>query len=184
MAATVYSFRYDEPPQGGLPPFTYSWNFGDGSPPAAGTATTHVYNNTGNFVVAGTVKDSSGLMAVDQVPVSVRSATGVWTVTITTTDGSLGLQSGVFRHVLVLNQTLTQVTATVSDPSLAQVRAGIGSVSNPRALSVVGLELTSAGGAGPAKTLTYIGQFNAALTEWTGNATGLADCPCPFTAVR
>jgi hypothetical protein len=84
----------------------------------------------------------------------------------------------------VLNQTLTQVTATVSDPSLAQVRAGIGSVSNPRALSVVGLEVTRAGGAGPAKTLTYIGQFNAALTEWTGNATGLADCPCPFTAVR
>ncbi len=184
MAATVYSFRYDEPPVGGLPPFTYSWNFGDGSAPAVGTATTHVFNNTGNFVVAGTVKDSTGLTAVDQAPVQVRSATGVWTVTIATKDGNFVLQPDGFRHALVLNQTQTQVIATVSDPLLEQVRAGMGNVSNPRALSVIGLELKPAGGSGSAVTISYIGNLNETLAEWSGTATGLADCPCPFTAIR
>ena len=183
MSATVFSFRYEIPPVGGTPPFTYSWNFGDGSAGGIGTATTHVFNNTGRFTVIGTVTDSKGVMAQDRVEVHIGAVTGVWNVAIQTSDNRLGLQSGAFRYPMVLSQTQAQVVATVTEPSLVNSRQGLGTASNPRQLSVVGLELGPA--AGPTRvTLSFVGELDATLRTWTGTATGFGDCPCPFTATR
>ena len=44
---------------GGTPPFTYTWSFGDGSPPATGITASNVYAVKGAFVVTLTVTDST-----------------------------------------------------------------------------------------------------------------------------
>jgi len=183
LGATVFTFTYVEPPKGGVPPFTYSWNFGDGIAGGTGAATTHVFGNTGRFVVTGTVTDSKGMMAQDRVEVQVGSVTGAWNVAVQTSDNRLGLSSGAFRFPMVLSQTQSQVVATVTDPALVLSRQGLGNASNPRQLSVVGLELglTSS----PTRvTFSFVGDLDGTLRTWTGTATGFADCPCPFTATR
>ena len=124
LAATVFSFQYVEPPKGGTPPFTYAWNFGDGQAGGIGTATTHVFNNTGRFIVTGTITDSKGVMAQDRVEVQIGAVTGVWNVSIQTSDNRLGLTSGAFKYPMVLSQTQSQVIGTVTDPgSSRRVRA-------------------------------------------------------------
>ncbi|AMY08141.1 PKD domain protein [Luteitalea pratensis] len=183
LAATVFSFQYMEPPTGGTPPFTFSWNFGDGIAGGTGTATTHVFNNTGRFVVTATITDSKGVMAQDKVEVQVGAVTGAWNVAVQTSDNRLGLSSGAFRFPTVLSQTQSQVVATVTDPTLVLSRQGLGNASNPRLLSVVGLELGLVGS--PTRVnLSFVGDLDSTLRTWTGTATGFADCPCPFTATR
>jgi plastocyanin len=51
---------------GGVPPYTYSWAFGDGST-GSGASTTHIYNTPGTMNVACTVTDSLGTIANDAV---------------------------------------------------------------------------------------------------------------------
>ena len=183
LGATVFSFQYVAPPAGGTPPFTYSWNFGDGTAGGIGTATTHVFNNTGRFIVTGTVTDSKGVMAQDRVEVQIGAVTGVWNVVVNTTDNRLGLQNGAFRYPMVLSQTSSQVIGTVTDPALVQSRQGLGTASNPRQLSIVGLELGPTGN--PLRVnLSFVGELDSTLRTWTGTATGFADCPCSFTATR
>ena len=183
LAATVFSFQYVAPPQGGTPPFTYSWNFGDGVAGAVGPATTHVFNNTGRFIVTGTVTDSKGVIAQDKIEVQIGAVTGAWNVAIQTADNRLGLSNGAFRFPMVMSQTQSQVVATVTDPALVLSRQGLGNASNPRQLSVVGLELGLTGN--PARvTFSFVGDLDATLRTWTGTATGFSDCPCPFTATR
>ncbi len=183
LSATVFTFQHVAPPAGGTPPFTYTWDFGDGSGPAIGTATTHVFNNTGRFIVKAFTKDSVGVTAVDQLEVAIGAVTGAWTVVVQTSDNRLGLQNGAFRHAMTLSQTQSSVIATISDPALVQSRAGLGNATNPRQLSLVGLEVGPTGST-TRVSLSYIGDLDATLRRWTGTATGFADCPCAFTATR
>ena len=48
---------------GGTPPYTYSWNFGDGSPNGTGAWVLHRYNLAGTYAVSVTVTDSATGMA-------------------------------------------------------------------------------------------------------------------------
>jgi len=183
LGATVFSFTYVEPPKGGVGPFTYSWNFGDGIAGGLGSLTTHVFNNTGRFVVTGTVTDSKGMMAQDRAEVEVGSVTGAWNVAVQTADNRLGLSSGAFRFPMVLSQTQSQVTATVNAPTLVLSRQGLGNTSNPRQVSIVGLEIGLA--SGPTRvSLSLVGDLDPTLRTWAGVATGFADCPCAFAASR
>jgi len=58
--------------QGGTPPYTWEWDFGDG-----GTSNeqnpTHVYSRAGTYVVILTVTDSEGHSNMDQTTVTVRA---------------------------------------------------------------------------------------------------------------
>lgn len=186
LGATVFSFQHVEPPQGGTPPFSYSWNFGDGTGGAIGTVTSHVFNNTGRFIVTATTTDSKGQVAQDQAEVRIGAVTGTWAMVVQTSDNRLGLIDGAFRHQMVLSQTVSQVTATASDPSLVLSRTGLGNVSNVRSLSLTGLELGPAAPAGNTTrvSLSYLGELDSTLRRWTGTVTGFTDCPCPFTATR
>src|SRR4029077_16673746 len=42
--ATAFSFFLSAPPQGGVPPYNFAWNFGDGNE-GGGSAPSHVYQN-------------------------------------------------------------------------------------------------------------------------------------------
>lgn len=44
--------------QGGMAPFNYSWNFGDGSPPGTNSTPTHTYRSAGNYTATFTVRDN------------------------------------------------------------------------------------------------------------------------------
>jgi len=46
--------------QGGSPPYTFTWNFGDGSAPGSGVAPCHTYAAAGTYPVTLTVMDSVG----------------------------------------------------------------------------------------------------------------------------
>ena len=50
---------------------SYSWNFGDGSPPTTNVAPSHVYQTAGTFMAVLTVTDNSGATATKQVPIAV-----------------------------------------------------------------------------------------------------------------
>ena len=58
----VLVFRSRPRPSGGVPPYTFTWNFGDGAE-GAGAAPTHLYMNTGIFTVTATATDSRGMTA-------------------------------------------------------------------------------------------------------------------------
>src|SRR5207244_1166933 len=62
LNATVFAFQVNTQPSGGVPPYSYSWNFGDGST-GSGTAPAHVYTNTGTFAATAIVADARGVIA-------------------------------------------------------------------------------------------------------------------------
>jgi hypothetical protein len=183
MAATAFQFQYTEPPVGGVGPFTYMWNFGDGSGNAIGPITSHVYANTGRFIVTATVTDSKGQVAQDMAEVRIGAVTGPWQVVVQTNDNRLGLTNGAFRSIVVLNQQQSQVTATPGD-ALVLARTGLGTVSNPRQMSIIGFDLQRQGVPGTTVSLSFVGTLDSTLRTWTGTVTGFTDCPCAFSATR
>src|SRR5712664_96062 len=65
---------------GGLPPYTYSWAFGDGST-GSGASTTHIYNTPGTMSVICIVTDSLGTTANEAVQLMVNPRTTLTSVT-------------------------------------------------------------------------------------------------------
>jgi hypothetical protein len=170
-SATVYSFLFTTPPSGGVPPYTVSWNFGDGGV-GAGTVAAHAYTAPGNFTAVATVTDSRATAVQTSLPVSVRTVTGRWTVTFS----GIALKPEAIDIV----QDQTAVTATVNETADG-FASGTGSVSNPRTLSV---SVTFAAAMPAPYALTYNGTLDASLLTWTGTVTGFTACPCGFTAIR
>lgn len=60
---------------GGEPPYTYSWNFGDGST-GSGESATHTYSTAGTMDVICTVTDSFSTEATGPTAVTVTSSSG------------------------------------------------------------------------------------------------------------
>jgi PKD domain len=170
-AATVFTFAA-APPSGGVPPYTFAWNFGDGAE-GAGSAPTHVYANTGLFTVVVTATDSAGTSAQASDRVQVRAVTGRWTATLTP-------PSGLQPKPIDLVQNQTAVTATINEPAPNGLATGTGNVSNPRSLAVS----ATYSSATPPFAVSYVGQLNDTLTTWSGTVNGYPGCPCTFTATR
>ena len=57
-------------PVGGLPPYTYSWTFGDGTT-GVGASLSHIYSSSGTMTVGCTVTDTLGTTATDHTDVTV-----------------------------------------------------------------------------------------------------------------
>jgi PKD repeat protein len=55
---------------GGVSPYDYSWDFGDGTS-GTGSTTTHTYNNLGTYSVVCTVTDSQTTTARATIPLIV-----------------------------------------------------------------------------------------------------------------
>lgn len=58
-------------PSGGVPPYTFVWDFGDGSPHSTEQSPSHMYSAGGNYVPSVTVTDSARAIASASVAVSV-----------------------------------------------------------------------------------------------------------------
>ncbi len=56
---------------GSLKPFTYSWDFGDGSPRDPAPSPTHTYTRPGNYTVSVLVRDTSGLADLGSLRITV-----------------------------------------------------------------------------------------------------------------
>lgn len=84
----------------GTGPFSYIWNFGDGSAPGTGPSPTHTYGGTGTYTVHLTVIDANGCQDSITIPsyITVTNLTGSFTapdtacvnsiVTFSSTSGS------------------------------------------------------------------------------------------------
>ena len=73
---------------GGLPPYTVTMNFGDGTTPqSTSTSSTtvtfsHTYNTSGSFTAQATVKDSIGQSASAQTTINVASPITVYQLSV------------------------------------------------------------------------------------------------------
>jgi hypothetical protein len=170
-SATVFTFLFATPPSGGVPPYTFAWDFGDGGA-GAGSTPSHPYSNPGNFTAMATVTDSAGTSVKTSLPVSIRTVTGRWTATFT------GVAINPESIDIVQNQTA--VTATINETADG-FAAGTGSVANSRSLSV---SATFAAAQPAPYAVTFVGTLNDTLLTWTGTVTGYKGCPCGFTATR
>ena len=94
---------------GGLPPLTYTWNFGDGST-GSGATPTHVYADNGAYTATLTVRDAAGQTAQDAAVAVVANVAPL----VTTPSGFGGF---VGEPVLF--------SAVVTDPSTVDTAAGL-----------------------------------------------------------
>jgi hypothetical protein len=169
--ATVFSL-FATPPSGGVPPYTYAWDFGDGAA-AAGSTASHAYTNTGYFTATATAMDSRGMSAQATATMAIVSVTGRWVAKF---GGGVLMDEPID---LVQNQTA--VAATINDTNGFGLGSGNGNVSNPRQLTISATYTT------PTKfAVTYTGSIDDTLAKWTGTVIGYAACPtsCTFTATH
>jgi PKD repeat protein len=72
------TYRFEADGDGGTPPYTWHWDFGDGQE-ANVQNTRHTYGNPGNYTATVTVTDATGQTASDSVQVTVEPASTVTT---------------------------------------------------------------------------------------------------------
>ena len=97
--------------EGGEPPYSFSWNFGDGSPSVTGQNVAHTYTFLGRFTWTLTVSDSAGASAIDtgeihfSMPCEIScdatvssSATAGTSVSFSASAGTLGCYQPVTYH--------------------------------------------------------------------------------------
>jgi PKD repeat protein len=60
--------------QGGIPPYSYRWTFGDGSS-STSKSPTHIYSSAGTYTATLTVTDSASATAKDSVNIDVSAST-------------------------------------------------------------------------------------------------------------
>lgn len=123
--------KFDVTASGGTGPYTYSWNFGDGSAAATQRNPTHKYTVGGTYTAKVTVTDSLGRSAVIDAP-TVTIAPGV-TVTITAqpSSGPLPLEVKFNSTVTNYGGSLTYAwtfgdggTSTEASPTHTYSKAG------------------------------------------------------------
>jgi hypothetical protein len=104
------TFLFETDPEGGTGPYTYSWNFGDGSPQVTEEDIEHTFANPGTYVVTLTVTDSTGQAVTDRREVNVRPAA-------TTTEPAPPSPSATGSNAtLVGNQTGGELAAVQPEP--------------------------------------------------------------------
>jgi PKD repeat protein len=114
---------------GGVPPYTLTWNMGDGGS-ASGVTVTHTYSTAGTFTITLTVKDAKG---------SGATATGVVVVlssntTTKTLQASIIFDSSVIGH-LPLNVTMTASVSGGTSPYTYSWSYGDGSTGSGMVVS-------------------------------------------------
>lgn len=78
-----HTVQFDAIVRGGAPPYSYMWDFGDGTPPSSEAKPTHTYSQTGIYTVKLTVTDSLGLAAETTTKITVLVPIGWITIAMT-----------------------------------------------------------------------------------------------------
>ena len=75
------TYRFEADADGGTPPYTWHWDFGDGQQETleGDSGTRHTYVNPGNYTATVTVTDATGQTASNSVQVTVEPASTVTT---------------------------------------------------------------------------------------------------------
>lgn len=129
---------------------TYSWDFGDGSPAAAGDSPSHTYADNGSYTVTVTVSDGNG---------GTSSATT--TATIANVAPALGaLAVPPTPLALVNGGAVASVSASYTDPGTADTHTASLSCDGGSAGSVT----AGNGAAGGTCTFTAAGVYTVTLT--------------------
>ena len=81
--------------QGGHPPYSYSWNFGDGSPISTVQNPTHIFGSSGSYDVVLIVTDAGGNHAVRSTLVQIGGGTSMSSLALGLLTGGLGFAAGV-----------------------------------------------------------------------------------------
>ena len=106
---------------------TYSWNFGDGTPLSASASPTHAYTSEGVFVVAVTVRNTTGILSREfKTSMFVVTPGGAPNINtgVTTVNPLNGLsQTVTFSDDGVLRLTISGQTLSGATMSRAQLRA-------------------------------------------------------------
>ena len=66
---------------GGTAPYTYSWNFGDGTTATGSLNPSHIYANPGSYTASVTVTDANKLTSTGSVVVTVNDVAPTASVT-------------------------------------------------------------------------------------------------------
>ncbi len=99
---------------GGLPPFSYSWDFGDSSTATGVTCPQHAYGTVGTYTATVTVNDSCQLSGSASSTITVHTAP--WIRITSPADGSLQHAQVNFTSLVVVepNVTVTRVDYQVN----------------------------------------------------------------------
>ena len=71
--APPLSVKFTTSIEDGTPPYTYSWDFGDGSPAGTDANPTHVYQKVGEYTATVHVKDSKGVAGSEEYDIVVET---------------------------------------------------------------------------------------------------------------
>jgi PKD repeat protein len=96
------TFLFEADAQGGTPPYTYIWNFGDESPQGSGISIHHTFQQAGTYDVTLAVTDSTAPTPQD---ISVTRQVNVRPATTTTDEIALPSTNVTTQPTLPMNQT-------------------------------------------------------------------------------
>jgi PKD repeat protein len=65
------TFRFEAHVTGGAEPYTYIWNFGDGSQRGSEQTVSHTFYQAGTYNVRVVVTDSTGRTALDRILINI-----------------------------------------------------------------------------------------------------------------
>jgi len=71
--APPLTVKFTSAVEDGTPPYTYSWDFGDGSPAGTEASPSHVYQKAGEYTATVTVKDSKGISGSEEYDILVEA---------------------------------------------------------------------------------------------------------------
>jgi PKD repeat protein len=150
---------------GGASPYTYSWNFGDGSVSTGFLNPSHTYSANGTYTVVLSVSDGSGQYASNSLVATIGNPSGLATTYSLSTPnpatGAIGVPSGAFTVALPAGLTVSSpVTVTPSD-------GGAGGTFAPATVIL--------SSSNPAATFTYTAVNPGAATIATTNTGGLTN---------
>ncbi len=175
---------------GGSSPYTYSWNFGDGTPNASGQTVSHTYNTPGTMSPTCTVTDNSGTKASSATPVTVNQPI---TVTVTPSHSYVSPGTSVSFSLTASggSSSYTNYTWVFGDGTTGYGTSPTHAYANTGVYNVTAYVKDTLSGTGAGSVTIHVANLTVAATESAGygfpgttfyfNATGSGGGGAPYS---